>query len=204
MHEYIGLNGYQVSAIIKDGEDVTDLIREKTGNAIINQFALVGGTGSNVMGGNGKYTITIKAYLGNLIGYQEFTYNVWVNDDTTALIESSIEPGSSTTKTIYLKMNLYQIYSKIGDCQVKLNGKTYITINSKSAFENKISTYELTLNQTYNVTVETENGNTLLSFVVTKKEPLNTVAIIVIVSVSVVGTALVVTFILLRKKMKVK
>ena len=204
MHEYIGLNGYQVTAIVKDGEDITNLIRQKTGNAIINQFALVGGTGSNIVGGNGKYTITVKAYLGSLVGYQEFSYNVWINDDTTALIETSIAPGSSTTKSIYLKMNLYQIYSKIGDCKVKLNGKTYITINSNTAAENKVSTYELKNDQTYNVTVETDNGNTLLSFVVTKKEPLNAVAIIVIVSVSVVGTALVVTFILLRKRMRVK
>ena len=101
-------------------------------------------------------------------------------------------------------MNLYQIYSKIGDCTIKLNGKKYITINSSTASSNTISTYELKSNQKYNITVETESGNTLLSFVVTKKEPLNTVAIIVIVVVSVVATGLTVTFILFRKRMRVK
>ena len=204
VHEYIGLNGYQITSIIKDNVDITNQIRQKTGNAILNQFALVGGTGDNIVGGNGRYTITVKAYLGSLVDYEEFTYNVWLNDDTSALIETSIAPGSATTKTIYLKMNLYQIYSKIGECKIKLNGKTYVTINADTASENKISTYGLTTNQTYNVTVETDNGNTLLSFVVTKKEPLNTVAIIVIVAVSLVGTALAVTFVLLRKKMKVR
>ena len=204
VHEYIGLNGYQVNSIIKDNVDVTNVIKNKIGTATLNQFALFGGTGNNVIGGNGRYTITVNAYLGNILGYQEFTYSVWINDDTSALIESSIQPGSSTTKTIYLKMNLYQIYSKIGDCTIKLNGKKYITINSSTASSNTISTYELKSNQKYNITVETESGNTLLSFVVTKKEPLNTVAIIVIVVVSVVATGLTVTFILFRKRMRVK
>lgn len=204
MHEYIGLNGYQITSIVKDNADITNLIKQQSGNAVLNQFAIVGGTGDNVIGGNGRYTITVNAYLGNLIGYQSFTYNVWINDDTTALIESNVQPGSATTKTIYLQLNLYQIYSKIGECKVKLNGKTYITINGNTASENKISTYQLTNNQTYNVTVETDNGNTVLSFVLTKKEPLNTVAIIVIVTVSVVGSALAVTFVVLRKRMRVR
>ena len=204
IHEYIGLNGYRVVSILKDNEDITNQIKQKSGTAILNQFALVGGTGKNIVGGNGRYTITVSAYLGNFVGYQEFTYNVWLNNETTALIESSIAPGSSTTKSIYLKMNLYQIYSKIGECKIKLNGKDYITINSSTATENLISTYELTSNKSYYISVETDNGNTLLSFVVTKKEPLNTVAIIVSVTVSVVGTALAVTFVLLRKRMRVR
>ena len=48
------------------------------------------------------------------------------------------------------------------------------------------------------------SGNTISSFVVTKVEPLNTVAIIVIVVISVAAVGLTVTFILLRKKMRVR
>lgn len=204
LHEYIGLNGYEIVSIVKDNTDITNSIKQYQGASSLSQFAIFGGTGSDVVGGNGRYTITVNAYLGNLVGYGLFSYNVWINDDANAIIESSIAPGSATTKTIYLKMNLYQIYSEVGECFVKLNGETFITINESSASQDQISTYQLTSNKAYNVTVETKSGNTILSFVVTKNEPLNTIAIIVIVVVVVVVTAVVVTFILFRKKMRVR
>lgn len=204
LHEYIGLNGYEITSIVKDNTDITSQIKQSQGVDSLTKFAIFGGSDSSVVGGNGKYTITVNAYLGELIGSEDFSYNVWINDDANAIIESSIAPGSSTTKSIMLQMNLYQIYSEVGECTVKLNGGDYITINANSASQNTISTYELTANKTYNVTVVTSSGNTILSFVVTKKEPLNTVAIIVIVVVSVVAVALTVTFILFRKKMKVR
>lgn len=201
-HEYIGLNGYEVISIVKDNADITDRIREGLEMLTLNSFAVSGGM--NAIGGNGKYVITVKVTHNDIIPSQTFSYEVWINNDTDALILCSLKEGDSTTDNIKLQLNLYQIYSKIGECFVRINGRDYVTINASTAQENAISVYELTANQRYNITLETNSGNTLLSFVVTKVEPLNTVAIIVIVVVSVVVIGLTVTFILLRKKMKVR
>ena len=202
MHEYIGLNGYEVTKIEKNGTDITDSIRKAIGSETITKFALYGGPDG--IGGNGTYTITVSALIDDIVGEKEFSYSVWINNDDDILILSSLAEGDSTTKNIILSMNLYQIYSKIGECKVKLNGNDYITINGDTAANNAISTYTLSANNRYNVTLETNSGNTILSFVVTKIEPLNTIAIIIIVVVSLVVVGLAVTFILLRKRMRVR
>ena len=201
-HEYIGLNGYEVVSIKKNSIDITDEIRSKLNMLTLNSFAISGGI--NSVGGNGHYTITVKVLHDNIVPEQYFSYNVWINNETDALILCSIKEGDSTTKNIEIQLNLYQIYSKIGDCVVRINGNQFITINSTTASTNTVYTYQLTENRRYNVTLETNSGNTLLSFVVTKVEPLNTVAIIVIVVVSLVVIGLSTTFILLRKKMRIR
>ena len=200
MHEYIGLNGYEVTKIERDGNDITDEIREALNSATINKFAVYGG--HDAIGGNGNYTITVLAHIDDIVGDREFTYSVKINKDTDILILCSLAEGDQTTGTITLEMNLAQIYNKIGESKIKINGNDLIVINEESA--NAIVKRNLTANQRYNVTLETNSGNTILSFVVTKVEPLNSVAIIVIVVVGVVVTGLVVTFILLRKRMKVR
>jgi hypothetical protein len=201
-HEYIGLNGYEITAIVKDNVDITDEIREKLNMLSLNSFAISGGL--NSIGGNGHYTITVSAYYDEIVPSRQFSYSVWINNKTDALILCSLKEGESTTKTISLQLNLYQIYSNIGECVVKINGNNYIVINEQTASQNSISTYSLTTNQRYNVTLETNSGNTLSSFVVTKVEPLNTIAIIVIVIVSIAVAGLTITFILLRKKMRIR
>ena len=202
MHEYIGLNGYEVVKIEKNGNDITDLIKEQLDIGTINQFAIFGG--QDGVGGNGNYVITVSAQIDKIIGEKEFSYSVWINKDTEILILCDIAEGDSTTKNIHIKMNLYQIYSKVGECKIKINGEDFISVNSASAANNVISTYTLRQYRRYNITLETNSGNTIMSFVVTKVEPLNSVAIAVIVISSVVVTGLVVTFIILRKRMRVK
>ena len=202
MHEYIGLNGYEVVKIEKNGNDITNLIKEQIGVGTINQFAIFGG--QDGVGGNGNYVITVSAQIDKIIGEKEFNYSVWINKDTDILILCDLAEGDSTTKNIHLKMNLYQIYSKVGECKIKLNGDEFVSVNSSSAAYNGIITYTLKQNMRYNITLETNSGNTIMSFVVTKIEPLNTVAIVVIVIASVVAAGLIITFIVLRKKMRVK
>ena len=137
MHEYIGLNGYEVIKIEKDGTDVTDLIREQLEIGTINQFAIFGG--QDGVGGNGNYTITVSALIDNIIGSREFSYSVWINKDTDVLILCDLAEGDSTTKDIRIKLNLYQIYSKVGESKVRLNGDDFITINATTAAENVVT-----------------------------------------------------------------
>ena len=202
MHEYIGLNGYEVTSIVKDDEDITNSIKQALGVSSIGKFAVSGL--KDGIGGSGLYRITVSARLDDIVGERSFAYNVWINNDTDLLIVPNIKEGESTTGTLTLEMNLHQIYSKVGECQIKLNGDTFVEVNSSTAEQNKVSKYTINAYNRYNVTIETASGNTLLSFVVTKAEPLNSVAIIVIISVTLVVTALTITFILLRKKMRVR
>ena len=201
VHEYIGLNGYEVVKILKNGNDITLLIAEKLGVATINRFAL--SSLKDGIGGSGNYDITVVALVDKIIGEKQFTYSVWLNNETDVLIIPSIAEGDSTTKNITIKLNTSLIYSQVGECVLKSNGVVFATINATTA-TNAISTYTLTENARYNITLETSNGNVISSFVVTKTEPLNTIAIIVIVVVSVVAVTLTVSFILLRKKMRIR
>ena len=200
MHEYIGLNGYEVTKIVKNNNDITEDIKSILNTSSINKFAISGLTDG--IGGSGVYQITVKAKLDKIVGEAEFTYSVWINNDSDVLIIPSIAEGSKTTKKITLELNYYQIYSKIGECQLKINGVVYADINSASA--NSTATVTLSSNTRYNVTLETLSGNTISSLVVTKVEPLNSIAIIVIVVASVVVGGLTITFILFRKRMRVR
>ncbi|MBO7508160.1 MAG: hypothetical protein J6T39_00755, partial [Clostridia bacterium] len=201
IHEYIGLNGYEIVKIMKNGNDITSSVAEKLGVSTINRFAL--SSLKDGIGGSGNYDITVSALVDKIIGEKQFTYSVWLNNETDVLIIPSIAEGESTTKNITIKLNSAQIYSQVGECVLKLNGNTFATIDETTA-RNSVTTYTLSNNARYNITLETANGNVISSFVVTKVEPLNTIAIIVIVVVSVVVTVLTVSFILLRKKMKIK
>ena len=202
MHEYIGLNGYEVTKIVKNNTDITDLIKESLGTSTINKFAISGL--KDAIGGSGVYEITVTAILDEIVGERQFTYSVWINNDKDLLIIPSIPEGSSTTKNITLQANLYQIYSKIGECELKINGNVVATISEASALSNTITTFTIATDNRHVVTLETMSGNTIMSFVVTKIEPLNSIAIIVIVITSLVATALTITFILFRKRMRVR
>ena len=84
-----------------------------------------------------------------------------------------------------------------------LNGKD-ITLSTPSSEKLDYSTYTLNTTGDYNFKITTVSGNTLMSFTVTKAEPLNTVAILVIVlSVIAVG-AVTIIFVRMRKKIRVK
>ena len=202
MHEYIGLNGYEVTKIVKNGVDVTSQIRENLGTATINKFAISGL--ENGIGGSGLYQITVKVSVDKITADRQFDYQVWINNDNELLISTSIDKGGATTKPINLTLNLYQIYSRIGECYLKVDGETLVSINQNTATNDVATVYTITENARHNVTLETADGNTLVSFVVTKNEPLNTVAIIVIVASCLAVAGLTITFILLRKKMRVR
>lgn len=202
VYEYTGSNYYEITSVLKDGIDITTQILSQMDTNSLNTLALSGEVGG--IGGNGYYTITVQAVFSSMRPTQIFTFNVWINNQTTAIIQSSIDYGSTTTNKILISFNMYQIYSKIGDCTIQLNGTDWIAINSTTANNNVISYYELATNATYNISLVTSSGNTISSFVVTKVAPLNTVSIIVIVLGSVIVSGIIVMFVLLRKNMRVK
>ena len=207
-YEYNGLNNYEITKIVKydtkdsEPQDITNLIKQELNLRHISTLAL--STYENGLGGAGIYEITVKASYNTNKLDQEFTFKVWLNNDTDILIKCSIPFGSSTTNAITITLNKNQIYSKVGECKIMLNDNVLVEINESTALENKAETFIINQNGTFNVKLVTDSGNTLESFIITKKEPLNAVAIVVIIiSVIAVG-AVVFIFIKLRKNMKVK
>lgn len=153
---------------------------------------------------SGHYEIFIENQNA-IIGAQSFSFKVWIREENINLrLKSSVEEGKTTTKAITFSYNPYLIFSQIGDSKIYLNDKVIMEINEQS--ENNVFTYEIPRSSsgTYILQVKTDSGNTELSFVINKKEPLSTVSIIVIVLVSVIVAVGIFLFIKLRTRMKVK
>lgn len=207
--EYVGLNNYEIVKVIKldskdslIGDDITDYLKQQYDVNYLNSVAL--STLENGIGGAGLYEIYVEARYSTSKIDQDFSFKVWLNNDTDVLIRTSIAHGEATTKPITISLNKSQIYNKIGECTIYYNDTAWIKIDSSSANDNATSSYTINNTGTYNIKIVTNSGNTLSSFVVTKNEPLNTVAIVVIV-ISVIAVGLVTfIFIRLRKNMKVK
>ena len=230
-YEYIGNSGYEITKIVKDGVDYYEEIRKAMSSQVfendllltsLSSIVLSGSSLENYIGGNGKYEITVTARnLYNNLDF-DFTFKLWINAGDEVYILSSIDAGTSTTNEIEIRLNTNQIFEKIGTCNITINNKTWLYIDKDGNVFNMLgdnlgitqvtsntnkaySIYKLTKNGSYNIKIETvSGGNTLMSFTVTKTEPLNGTAILVIVIVVIVVGAIITLFILLRKKMRVK
>ena len=149
--------------------------------------------------GSGFYTITLSKYLDSIKKTVNFSFNVWLNNNTdSTIIIPSIPFGTSTSDTIILKYNPANIYSNVGDCYITINGHVIETINKDSVSETK--TYQINTKGDYWIRIESANGQLLASYKLTKTDPLNATAKIIIIIAVISVIALVVMFIILRRK----
>lgn len=178
---------------LKSEIEYTSLIDEENNEVTIEKY-LAGGV----------YEIFVKTQ--NLIlGEQNYSFNVWMRDkDAKININSTLEKNGETSKAITLSYNPYLIYTQIGECAIYVNNTIVAQIDNSSS--NAVSTYTIPRDAkgTFIVQVKSSSGNTELSFVLNKKEPLSTVSIIVIVIACLVVAGGVFLFIKLRTKMKVR
>ncbi|MDD4211722.1 MAG: hypothetical protein PHC46_05025, partial [Clostridia bacterium] len=86
---------------------------------------------------------------------------------------------------------------------IKINDEESIIINAETSSSNQITNYELLENDVYLIQLQTDSGNTVLSFKLIKKAPLNSVSIFLIIAAVLIVTFLTIVFIKLRTKMKV-
>ncbi len=199
---------YYVKQILQNEVDVTEkLTNENMGTVIYKNnkpylknfnFSVV-----DALTGKGQYTVTIAT--GNEFN-QEFTFSFWLNNKTPS-IQVSIGENEETTDTIKVLFNTANLIEDVGDCVLKITGQKDLHLNSSALADNKIkSTYEIELTEkgTYFIQLYSESGKLLYSYRVVKNEPLNAVSIIVIVVACVVVVGLTLTFVLLRKKMKIR
>ncbi len=152
----------------------------------------------------GEYEVFVSSQ--NLIlGQQNYSFKVWIRDkDAKIKINSTLAEGGETSKEITLSYNPYLIFTQIGECKIYVNNNVIAEINNSSI--NDVSTFVIPKDAkgTYVVQVKSSSGNTELSFVLNKKEPLSAVSIIVIVIAVLVVAGGIFLFVKLRTKMKVK
>ncbi len=197
-----------ITKVLKDGIDITNTIKNNEGIEKIDALYL-----SSSSYGRGSYVIYVNSLINDLVGISQYQFRLRINDEVP-VIQSSPEYGGTTKGKITLSYNAGQIYDQIGRSYIRIltydndsgTFNTYMqyAIDSSLAQDNSISTIEITQSNSYYVQLVTDNGNVVLSFRVNRSEPLNTIAIILIVVSAVTVIVLTIVFIKLRTKMKIK
>jgi hypothetical protein len=201
-YEFPETSGYEIVKVVRNNVDITSNF-EKDGK-VTSLFI----SSSDSRSGNGYYTITLK------YGDKEsdkLVYSFLINDYVPS-ISSSVEYGETTTSNIDISYNPSYIYNQLGRCYLVV----YVYNSDSNAFyefvrytidgsdTSSLNSFTLTHSYSYFIQVKTETGNTITSFRVDKKDPLNSFAIIIIVVTVIVVVALTIVIIKLRTRMRVK
>lgn len=152
--------------------------------------------------GKQQFEVRYRVHDDELVPERVITFRFTINNETPT-IQCSLTPGKSTTKNITLKFNPQAIFRQAGDCYIVVNDQKVMAINEATA-EDKTESITLKDPAVYYVKIVTDSGRVLSSFKVTIKEPLNTWSIILIVAIVIVVIGVIVTFVMLRTKMKVR
>ena len=191
-------DSFEIVSVVKEGVDITEQLKQAQGTSKLMSLNLSTGNSDN-----GHYVITVKVTQSQLKPVQSFTFEVWINNADINLVPS-IPFGTSTTSKITIELNKYAIHQALGNVVIKISGMDDIIINADTAKDNVVSTITLEDNRTYLIQAYTESGRLLSSYVITKDEPLNTVAIIAIVIGVLAVIVIAVLFIIFRTRMKVR
>lgn len=155
--------------------------------------------------GSGYYEIVLRAYIKRTNQYQDFVFNVWINDSIPS-ITSNIDFGSSSKSEITFSFNPYSIYTKIGNSKIVLiKDSTVIQemiINSAS--ENVILKSIIVEAGNYWIQIYSEDDKLISSYKLIKQDPLNEVSKIIIIVVTIGVIGLTILFIVMRKKANFK
>lgn len=173
---------------------------------------------SHASSGDGEFIITLQSYVATLETYKTFTFVIKINDvfavdnGSYSPIDSSVEFGTSSTDSIKIEYNAFIIFNEIGDSIIRVYQQKDANYDNKTVYQNDIEiksdaqnlkqSFILSANTTYWIEVLTKDGKLVTSYKVTKTEPLNTTAIIVISITAAVIIILVITFIILRRHIK--
>lgn len=207
-----GYNIVSVYSITKTAEkDVTDkfmdLLKDRSNdgtievyNKLVTYERVAEMFGSSTQG-KMKFRVLYNVENDDLLPERSAEFSFTLNNEI-ATLNSSIKPGDKTTKPVSIKFNAANIYDLIGDCNLVINGETVLRIDQNSL--NQITEIQVTEVGQYYVQLMGDSGNVAHSFNFTIKEPLNTVAIILIVIIASIVIALIGTFIWLRTRMKVR
>ena len=194
-YEFANINGYVITKVVKNNVDITEVV--KGNNSAIYSLLL-----SEDSYGSGRYRIYVQGNpMNELLKVQNFDFYVWVNSEIP-VISSSIEHGAVSVAPIEIKFNPSVILQQIGNSKIYLNNTVLFEINSSTTNETK--TLKITNAGDHYITLKTDAGNTVLSFKVIKKDPLNTISIVIIVVAVILVIIGSIIFFRMRVKMRIK
>ena len=198
-YEFSKKSGYTIVSISKNGETMTNA----EGKPIAPLYSLALNAENEDMFGKGKYEITVSVKGEGLIPTMTYTYDIWINNET-AILNNSREWGTASIKPFTIKLNPSVVYSRIGNCYITINGKEVLTIDESNSETNEELSYTCSAPGVYVVQMYSQSGNLISSQRITINEPLNTVAIALIAIAAAVVVGLVIMFVVIRKRQKVK
>lgn len=199
-YSFAKINGYEIAKVLKDSEtnDITQDLKIKYNVNTLTELYL-----STENDDYGHYTITVKVKPSEYKPILYYTFEVWLNQFDVEII-SNVPFGSETKGVIKLQLNYYAIYQELGNFRIEISGRNPIEINEKNVGENKISDIYLLDTGVYYIQLWSESGSLISSYKITKLEPLNTIAIIIIAGSAIIVLLLIILFIKLRTRMKVR
>ena len=210
-YSYLAPNGYEIIKVEKlQGNMYSDVTSYYSRTSVNLTFDT--DTTLVTYNGAGRYKITVKKLATSLAPSLSFTYEVWINS-AEPYVKINVKDGESTRSEITITIDINSIYKELGECYIDVNGKGghFVKVNKEliDAYTNedgKVRNLILTVTETgsYITKIYTQSGNTLYVYNFTKKNSLNTWAIVFIVfAIAVIGLVIFLFF-KMRRKMTVR
>ena len=206
------LEQYQLIEVINENEgsnyveNVTDLFKtvlnKSSKGGFVTYEALKEENDTGVFSGKQKFILTYKVSDG-IYPDRTQTFEFSLSNEVPT-IKCSLKPGESSNKKFTVTYNPGFIYEQIGKSSIFINDiEISINANSPKEIQNITVTQKAAGSGEYTIRL-VSGENILFSQTVKLKAPLNASSIIIIIVVSAVVIAGVVTFILLRRKMRIR
>ena len=197
-YEFMGVEKYEITSVMKGDEEIIS----RLGGSGIRSLSV---SLADEKTGEGRYTVTVRAIRDDSnMPVQDFTFKFWLHQANPPIVVS-VEQGTETKDTITVQFNVYNLYDEVGDCYVKIGNLEPIIVEGDSlATMDELQNIEITTRGDYFIQVYTKSGNLVYSYRVIKKDPLNTVTIVLICVGAAVLVALIIVFVKLRKRVKIR
>ena len=197
-YEFMGVEKYEITSVLKGDEEI---ISRLGGSGIRSLSATLGDEKT----GEGRYTVTVRAIRDDSnLPVLDFTFKFWLHQANPPIVVS-VEQGTETKDKITVQFNVYNLYDEVGDCYVKIDNMDPIVVEGGNlAAMDELQNIEITTRGDYFIQVYTKSGNLVYSYRVIKKDPLNTVTIVLICVGAAVLVALIIVFVKLRKRVKIR
>lgn len=197
-YEFMGVEKYEIISVLKGDEEIIS----RLGGSRIRTLSA---TLDDEKTGEGHYAVTVRAIRDDSnLPVLDFTFEFWLHQANPPIVVS-VEQGTETKDTITVQFNVFNLYDEVGDCYVKIGNMDAIIVEGKNlATMDEIQNIEITTRGDYFIQVYTKSGNLVYSYRVIKKDPLNTVTIVLICVGAAVLVALIIVFVKLRKRVKIR
>lgn len=197
-YEFMGVEKYEIVSVIKGDEEIIDRLG---GSGVKTLSATLADENT----GEGRYTVTVRAKRDDEnLPVLDFSFSFWLHQADPPIVVS-VEQGTETKDTINVQFNIYNLYEEVGDCYVQIGGMDPIVLEGGNlSTMNELQSIDITTRGDYFIQVYTKSGNLVYSYRVIKKDPLNTVTIVLICVGAALLVALTIVFVKLRKKVKIR